>query len=465
MKENKILPVLLRNSIAMLCIVFVTFVAIVAYLSLTFRNYEKVTDHLHNFADLGQIAITHVIKLDHLNPDVVNEEKQELVKFDRHVLELFTLAKDDFLKVYTTVEFKKIKKVILLLGDISSLINQSDRKFKNAIEQIEEIYYTILKIKHNHISEKNFQVRNNIIFSFIFLLVTMITVYFRLSFKIRTIITPIKELVDIAGKLSITKNKIEIDNKYKYVEYRLLASALRDMHQRMTYESRVSSQESTTSFLSDYSENLSHSINNPLAIIATTVKILKRQALKNDDTKMIFEMDIMLNEVDRVSKITSMMKSLIHTSSKLSAARFEARNIGSSINLLFFNKFFDKSIKFTQSIDEKMIIYCIEAIVIHVVVSLVDNAIKYIDSVDPEISLVITSVDHGISISVRDNGAAPPEAEIYKCLLGDSKVSNLGLFSSRRLAEENGYRLFYNESPVKEFVLEINYNDDDKYKP
>ena len=60
-----------------------------------------------------------------------------------------------------------------------------------------------------------------------------------------------------------------------------------------------------------------------------------------------------------------------------------------------------------------------------------------------------------VLIAVHDNGPPPETQLVYKYFLGEIESSNIGLYASRKLAEDNGYNLYYNEKPRKEFVLEI----------
>ena len=219
------------------------------------------------------------------------------------------------------------------------------------LDRLEVAYINILKFssKHQQIIDEFFLSRMKIFISVIVMLIILV-LYF-LNNKIREIIRPLREITKLSEKLSISNEEKGIDdvsfsNQYEFKEYQVLATSLQEMHQRIHFENRMNSHESASSSISSFAENLAHSINNPLAIIATSVKIINKKAKKDKQEYIESESHEILNEITRITDITHQMKSLIHTKTKMEAENFKAYNIITSINLLFLNKLFEKQIKF-----------------------------------------------------------------------------------------------------------------------
>ena len=84
-----------------------------------------------------------------------------------------------------------------------------------------------------------------------------------------------------------------------------------------------------------------------------------------------------------------------------------------------------------------------------------ENAIKYNDAISPEIELIFEESEKNISIHIRDNGSDPGSDFINNKMKGEKNLNTLGLYTATLLAQKNGYMVIYNDTPIKEFILEI----------
>ncbi|MFT6632003.1 MAG: light-regulated signal transduction histidine kinase (bacteriophytochrome) [Bacteriovoracaceae bacterium] len=188
--------------------------------------------------------------------------------------------------------------------------------------------------------------------------------------------------------------------------------------------------------------------------------VVKKKYKNNGDDYIAKELEVCLEQVNRVTEITLKMKSLISSSEKTNSSYFPSKNLNMLINLLYFNRFLERKIKFQPA--EDIEIYGKEEAITNILISLIENALAHNSSEEPYITFNVVEKKDRWLLTVHDNGEVAPIMDIYQYFLGDASGKGMGLFTARRLAEENGYRLFYNESPQKEFVIEIPKKKEEK---
>lgn len=444
---------LIKVNILSLTIILFTFITLEITSNITIQRYEKLTYFLHNFADIAQTKITELYKYKYEKNK--NLTLENLSNLNINLLKL----KNDLFTNYKDLLSNKHKDY--LKKNLDVLMNLNINNDTNLINDTENAYISILILADKIENKKSkFYERGTIFFSIVLLIIFLITIFI-LTRKIKTLTLPLIQIRDNAKKLSISNESIFIETDYGHQEFSDLANTFKEMHQRVLYENRISSNKSATEFVSYLSENLAHTINNPLAVIATTVKIIKKKAIKNDDKFIISEMDAITNELERITETTHKMKRLIHTSSREESDFFDPSNISTNINLLFFNKFFEKNINFQVIIDFEGLIFAKENILNQIVMTLIDNAIKYNDNEKPEIILRISKENENFKISVSDNGTTIDDFVIYQHFLGESNTENFGLYTTRKLATENGYDFSYSSNPIKEFILMIPFSTEE----
>jgi len=449
-KTNKktIFKSILKLNIIASILVFIAVISLNVFLVSMISRFEKMSTDLHNYADLSQYAIT---LLSNTNKKAVQLELKELTM---QVKELNDRTKDNYISVLDENVYLRFNSSInsfqYLLQYLDDEINQ-----KEAIAQIEHGYIGFLITTNRFSIYKAEMINVNMIILICSLIAIFILTIYYLRRRIGVILNPLSELTTIAKSLTISSNQISFEKDYNYIEYDILFTNMKEMHRRIVYESKMRSHDSATGLLSDFTENIAHSINNPLAIIATSVKILQKKAIKSEDEFSLNETDSILDEIERITETTHKMKRLIKSNQDEEDQLFKVNNLFTLVNLLYFNKIFEKGVKFKNNLDLNISIFAKEGIISQIICSFLDNALSYVSSEDPLIELDIDIHSTSVIISIHDNGAVVPASEIEEQLSGTSEFSHLTLFSSKRAAEENGYKLYYKDYPKKEFILEI----------
>jgi two-component sensor histidine kinase/energy-coupling factor transporter transmembrane protein EcfT len=458
-EKPKILPSLLKLIIINFSVMLVSFIALNLYFAISLRSYEKASNFIHDYADLTQYGTTLFIKLR------VAQNSNDKKEVTRIVALLESLAGDvdnrieerrnSFEEIYTNKEVSDFEGYLspLTSKNNENLLILSKEMISKKESHLEDSYISVLSFSNRHSEKMKGAFVYGLIIASIVLIIFIFVVLFFLRTKIVEIIAPLKDLTSVAEKLSISEEKLDIKINHEYYEYHILAISIRDMYQRVTYENRKESSESASNSVSHLVENIAHAINNPLATIATSLMLVKKKFKNNEDSFLLSEIDICLEQVNRVTEITLKMKSLISTSAKLEPSHFPVKNVNMLINLLYFNRFLEKKVKFESA--EDMEFYGKEEVITNIIISLIENSLIHNNNNDPLISFSVVENDGSWLLNIHDNGDVPPLMDIYQYFLGDSTDKGVGLFTARKLAEENGYTLFYNESPQKEFVLEI----------
>lgn len=462
MSNKKILPSILKINIFALIVIFGSVVYLNVNIALKIRDYEKVNNSIHDFSDLAQYAITLALKVKYLKKDeslLRQKYLESIKKFEYETAFRLNVRKDDFLKIYPEDTYRDLQKAILPMTQLQMKINETIN-INDLLDELENSYILILKFsaEHGQLIDDFLSMKIKVLG--VVLIVIIIFVLLALHSKIKNIITPLKRITRLSQKLSISANSsIDADSShdkiYDYEEYQILAGSLREMHQRIHYENRVTSHESAASLVGNFAENLAHLINNPLAIIATSVKIIHKKSLQENLNFVTNETALILTELKRITDITHQMKSLIHSSAKSEPEYFKVGNLLTSIHLLFFNKFFERNIKFNHNLVLDTEIFAVENVVGQIISSLIENAIEYNDAKPPVIDLLMNSKENYITLSVRDNGSPPKHELILEKMNGNqNNISDLGLYTCALSAKKHGYSLTYNNSP-KEFILTI----------
>jgi nitrogen fixation/metabolism regulation signal transduction histidine kinase len=417
-----------------------------------FRQYEQVSRYVHDYADLNQYGVSLQLKYEaSANNHKARAKIMDLIlDLSVDVQERIKEREEGFQNVYDNSIIEKFNSYL------APLIVTS--KFKGNTQEARELefensYIKILRFSkyHNNQIQKYFGT-SSVISAIMLFFVIVFSLYY-LFFKIKKIISPLKELTQISEKISISDDLVDLNLNQEFYEYQILAMSFRDMYQRINYENRVSDNTSANNSISHLVENIAHAINNPLATIATSLMLVRKKVAKTENEFVSSEVDVCLNQIDRVTEITHKMKSLISASSKLDPTFFEFKNIGTVINLLYFNRFLERNVQFM--FNEDIEIYGKEEVIMNIVISLVENSFVHNTAENPAIEVLVNEKDDRWLITVYDNGELIPILDVYRYFLGENPSEGMGLFSARKLAEENGYNLFYNEAPRKEFVLEI----------
>ena len=465
-EKPKILPSLLKLIILNFSVMLISFIVLNLFFAITLRTYEKTSNYIHDYADLTQYGTTLFLKLR------VAQEANDTKETERIISLLNTLTADvdsrvkerrsAFGKIYSEQEVATFELFLSPLipknNSNLSLMGKGDINKKES--SLEDSYISLLSFSRRHLEKMESAFIYGLAIACSVLLIFIIVVLYILRTKIIKIIAPLKVLTKVAEKLSISDDKVDIEINHTYYEYYIMAMSLRDMYQRLTYENRKTSNETASSSVSHLVENIAHAINNPLATIATSLMVVKKKYKDNGDDYIANELEVCLEQVNRVTEITLKMKSLISSSAKTSSSYFPSKNLNMLINLLYFNRFLERKIKFNPADDIE--IYGKEEAITNILISLIENALAHNQNEEPYIAFSVVEKKDRWFLNVHDNGEVAPIMDIYQYFLGDASGKGMGLFTARRLAEENGYRLFYNESPQKEFVIEIPKKKEEK---
>lgn len=448
--KNTILGSLLRVNLATFLVLFLSFIVLNLVFAFNLKNYEKVSNYIHDFADLNQYGLSLNLRY---NSAIRLDEKEKIKRVEKLLNDLSLDVKkriserhSDFLKIYDEDVIKQFNAYLKpLTRNMQSLTNSQET-------DLEDSYISILNFSNKHAKGMEETFLRSLIIATIILSIFIVLTVFLLIRKIKEVISPLDELTKISEKLSITDEQIDIEMNQNYYEYQVLASSFKSMYQRINYENRLESNASASSSVSHIVENIAHAINNPLATIATSIMLMKKKSA-SEDQFIKDEINICLDQIDRITEITHKMKSLILTTAKNEPTEFAFSNISTIINLLYFNRFLERNVKF--SIDEAGEIFGKEEVITNILITLVENSLVHNDNEDLIIEVSVKDMEDRWLLVVHDNGKELPLMDIYQYFLGDKSSAGVGLFSARRLAEESGYNVYYNETPRKEFVLDV----------
>ena len=287
-----------------------------------------------------------------------------------------------------------------------------------------------------------------IFYLLIFILVSLFLISLLINFWIaKTVWKPFYLTVDSLKSFRASDNKLITFEKSSVQEFTELNKSLQTMTEKMIYD--FNSQKK-------FSENASHEIQTPLAVIKSKIDVLiQSQNLEENDMKLLIAID------DACSKLARLNKSL------LLLTKIENRQFN-EIEKLSFDKTINNSLLFFQEhIEDKnlevIIIkeadFCVSInpdLGLILINNLIQNAIRY-NSKDGKIEIFIDADKFTIS-NTGDN--QPIDSHLFERFQKNSSSSQslgLGLSIVKEIIEVSGLTLNYNYSfNNHKFIISLN---------
>ncbi len=432
-------------------IVAILFFGMYGFVSYNMNKIDIAITYLHNYSDYTQESKTI------LHRDYKLKDSEDLKIISKQFLENYNKTKNLILEIIPTKEIEISLAAKPVLEIYSSYKGGVDEEV--IANDLESSFLSFLKLSKNITEYKDDMLRFSLYMSLAILFFVLIGVFFILRSILMTITKPLDLLTKEAESLSLSDKhtKISLDNSF--YEYEVLTGAFKVMSERMQVQNRIEKQESGTSKAGELAENLAHTINNPLAIIGTSAKIINRLSKKSDAKVIENESAEILNSVTRITDTTHQIKSLIFSSDKVEETEFKISNIISAINLLYFSRLFNNDISLKIEADEEAYIKGKETIVLQIISALIESTIDFLidDKID-EVKIITLRVKPSLGgiteIEILDNGRKIEE-KLIQSYFRDISLKKMNFYTSNELAKENGYALSFETKPHKKFTLTL----------
>lgn len=451
-KAKYLVDSIIRFSTINILIISSTLVLILGGLLYIYTLYGDTLLRLHNYADLSQNSITLTMSKEVLGDD---ERKNKMI--DHFIINLNKKHQENkplFRLILPEKNNRVIDEIVLKIVQKILQVKRNNQNINKHINFLEDYYISILF----EISEVE-KIRNKVIQMSLLGTVIIIFLFLGISIyltrrKINNYLFPFKEISNYANIYNLEGDFEKINKEYEHEEYNVLSKTLVELDEKIKYETRIQKQDSASNSISELTQSLTHAINNPLAIIESSSKMIMKYLDKGMPDKAKEEVAVITDSLKRITYFTHGMKKMIDSDNKTEKTVVDIESIYTYINMFYYNKMFENNIQFVKRIETNDQLIGIESSIMKIMLILVDNAISYGISDDALISFVYDSDDNNLYLRILDNGSLPDSMLIYKYFLGEEKAKSLGLFTARKLAEESGYLLYYDEQP-KSFVLQI----------
>jgi len=214
---------------------------------------------------------------------------------------------------------------------------------------------------------------------------------------------------------------------------------------------------SKNSALGEMSSGMAHEINNPLTIISGRLNLLLHKLSSKSETMdhFKFEQDLIVMK-SAAQKIERVIKSLRLYTEKLSMENKETLKLNAifehSLDMCT-ERLKNEGIDFRLDLPEEIYIYGNQALLAQVFLSLILNSIEALEQSSFKLIRISAQiVDNELVLQFLDSGPRIPD-EIRKKMMSPffttkdpSKVSGLGLSTSRTIIESHGGRMIMTES-------------------
>lgn len=202
-------------------------------------------------------------------------------------------------------------------------------------------------------------------------------------------------------------------------------------------------------FISD----ASHELKTPLTVISTNVDVL----LSNEDSSISSQskwLQYIKSEVERMTKLTNdllYLAQLDYSDAKMIYSDFNLSETVENVILTMEAIIFENNISFEYEVEPNLIIHGNREQIKQVVMILLDNGVKYVNS-NGRVSLILGKSGNSALISVTNTGEGIPEEQICKIFdrfyrtdksrARKSGGYGLGLAIAKSIAEQHSGKIF-----------------------
>lgn len=260
--------------------------------------------------------------------------------------------------------------------------------------------------------------------------------------------------------LVLSHSEKEHQDKLKE-EIQRVTNELNEANMAINYSSKMSA-------LGEMAAGVAHEVNNPLAIIISMVRLLKKSEEKGKLTseKLTSTLDEIENTVGRAAKIIAALKTISQDSSDGNAKAVVLKDILTNIFTLFSGKLLEENIEVhidwdAPILNEEVIVNNVQ--LSQVLVSLLSNSFDAIKELKEKwVKIDVVKQESLYKIKVIDSGPGIPP-EIHEKIFNPfftlkpiGQGTGLGLSTSKRVMEQSGGDLYLDTSgPNTCFVVNI----------
>lgn len=225
--------------------------------------------------------------------------------------------------------------------------------------------------------------------------------------------------------------------------------------------------QSKLSALGVMTAGIAHEINNPLGVIGHRSQILRRQILADQADKEVIlkSLDQIDSTVKRINDIIQSLKNFSRENKRESFSECHIKNLMEETLSYCHDRFRLESIelRIEPFADEK--VKCRSVQISQVLLNLLNNSFDAIKGThEPWVSLAVKKMDHCLQIMVKDSGHGIPEKIRINMMepfytTKEFGGTGLGLSLSRKMMEEHGGKLYFDEAAENTtFVIELPNN-------
>ncbi len=201
--------------------------------------------------------------------------------------------------------------------------------------------------------------------------------------------------------------------------------------------------------LGEVSAGIAHEINNPLAVVAGTLPLLKKYV--TNEEKFDEKIESMKRGCERISKIISGLKKFARSSECKERKMESLEKIMEEVQVLTQAKVSHYSIKIEYKIEPGLFLYCNDVEIEQVFVNLISNACDAVKNLENRwIRVEAMKIPEGIMIRVIDSGSGISEAaqeKIFQPFFTTKPIgegTGLGLSISKGILDSHQASFFYN---------------------
>lgn len=397
--------------------------SLVIYFRLVATYDEEVLGHLNYERSLIQQALKEGVDIRHLPYNV--GDKIEIEKLPERPLSFNSYIADTLLlerHEHQMIECKHIAFPVYYKKD----------------------YYRI-SIYKSLLEKEEFANTNivTVIVLLLFLVLFMIVLQRNIS---RWALKPFYTTLKALSEFDISSNKvIELEDS-EIEEFHLLNKAINTLSEKIVRDYKN---------LKEFTENMSHELQTPLAIIRSNLEVLIQNEALND--KQRDQVDAMYESVNRLSKLNKglMLLTSIENNQATDISEVDVVKAVKGKLVLFNDMITGKGITLSVVFNNNLVIKTNQHLADILISNLISNAVKYTDT-NGKMNIMVTN--QSLLVSNTSTRAALDNDKLFKRFGKGSESSSLGLGLAicKRIATHYDYDLsYFYEAPFHTFKVDF----------